>query len=90
MVSLLLEFQLRMEDRLDRALEYADKVLEIEEDVEAMLIKAEALMRLNRVEESDEVVDRILEKQPDNIEAVKNKGRINERKSSPYSSQKNG
>lgn len=63
-----------MEDRLDRAVEYADKVLEIEEDVEAMLIKAEALMRLNRVEESDEVVDRILEKQPDNIEAVKNKG----------------
>lgn len=61
------------EDRLDRAIEYADEVLEHEENVEAMLIKAEALMRLNRVAESDRIVDRILEKQPHNIEAIKNK-----------------
>lgn len=61
------------EDRLDRAIEYADEVLEHEENVEAMLIKAEALMRLNRVAESDRIVDRILEKQPNNIEAIKNK-----------------
>ena len=62
-----------VEGKVERAIKYADKVLEIEDNIDAMTIKAEALTRLGKVQESEKIIDEVLKRQPDNMEAIQTK-----------------